>query len=48
MVNNEKGMHAVCKNSDLADNIAVRQVELSPFKFYIPLEQVFKQKLLQT
>ena len=42
MVNNDKRMHTVCKNSDLADNCGVRQVELLQFKFYIPLEQLFK------
>lgn len=34
-------MHTLLKKSDLADSCGVKQVELLPFKFYIPLEQLF-------
>lgn len=34
-------MHTLLEKSDLADSCGVKQVELLPFKFYIPLEQLF-------
>lgn len=34
-------MYTLCKNADLADNCEVKQADLLPFKFYIPLEQLF-------